>query len=425
LIVSDNVITIKAPNPNGIFYGVESLYQLLPPEALGKSLTEGVNWSVPCVLIEDKPRFPWRGMHLDVGRHFFSIDFIKKYIDLLASYKMNIFHWHLTEDQGWRIEIKKYPKLTNIGSQRKETTGDSTPYGGYYTQQQIREVVKYAKEKFVTIVPEIEMPGHSLAALTAYPELSCTGGPFEVGTTWGVFEDVYCAGNNKTFEFLKDVLAEVIGLFPGKYIHIGGDECPKTRWKNCPKCQRRIKVNKLKNEEELQSYFIRKIDKFLTSKGKKLIGWDEILEGGLSPGATVMSWRGTEGGIAAANAGHDVVMNPTSHCYFDYYQGSPEREPKAIGGFLPLDTVYAFEPVPPNLTAKRIKYILGAQGNVWTEYIADENQAEYMVLPRMLAMSEVTWSDKDSRNFEDFTNRLRSHYARFDIRGYNYRKPAD
>jgi len=423
ILVAENKVTIKAFSHNGIFYGVQSLYQLFPPEIDENKQVAGVVWSLPFVTIEDKPRFSWRGMHLDVGRHFFPVDFIKKYIDLLASYKMNTFHWHLTEDQGWRIEIKKYPRLTEIGSNRKETAGDSTPHGGYYTQEQIREVVKYAKEKFVTIVPEIEMPGHSLAALTAYPELSCTGGPFEVGTRWGVFEDVYCAGNEKTFTFLKDVLGEILALFPGKYIHIGGDECPKTRWKNCPKCQRRMKVNHLKNEQELQSYFIRKIDKFLRSKGRRLVGWDEILEGGLTSGATVMSWRGTEGGIAAAKASHDVVMTPTSHCYFDYYQGSAESEPKAIGGYLPLDTVYAYEPVPPELPARRVKYILGAQGNVWTEYMPNEKHVEYMVLPRLLAMSEVVWSEKRYRNFEDFTKRLETHYDRLAKRGYNYRRP--
>jgi hexosaminidase len=425
LLVSEKMITIKAASAKGIFYGVQSLYQLFPPEVYDNKPVAGIDWSVPCVTIEDKPRFLWRGMHLDVCRHFFPVDFIKKYIDLLASYKINTFHWHLTEDQGWRIEIKKYPRLTEIGSMRKETTGDSTPHGGFYTQEQIREVVKYAKEKFVTIVPEIEMPGHSLAALAAYPELSCTGGPFEVGTKWGVFDDVYCAGNEKTFTFLKDVLSEILELFPGKYIHIGGDECPKTRWKNCPKCQWRMKVNHLKNEHELQSYFVWKIEKFLRSKRRRLVGWDEILEGGLTRGATVMSWRGTEGGIAAAKAGHDVIMTPNSHCYFDYYQGSEDKEPKAIGGFLPLDTVYAYEPVPPKLSAKRSKYILGAQGNVWTEYMPNEKHVEYMVLPRLLAMSEVVWSDKRSRNFDDFNTRLETHYSRLALRGYNYRKPVD
>ena len=422
LSVSEKKIKIKAYAGNGIFYGIQSLLQLLPPEIESKELITNIDMTLPCVTIEDLPRFTWRGMHLDVGRHFFPVDFIKKYIDLLASYKMNTFHWHLTDDQGWRIEIKKYPLLTSIGSFRKETTGDSTPYGSFYTQEQIREIVKYANKKYVTIVPEIEMPGHSLAALTAYPDLSCTGGPFEVGTTWGVFEDVYCAGKEKTFSFLKDVLKEVISLFPGKYIHIGGDECPKTRWKNCPECQNRMKVNHLNDENELQSYFIHKIDKFLQSRGKRLVGWDEILEGGLTGGATVMSWRGTEGGIAAAKAGHDVIMTPTSHCYFDYYQGPPDSEPKAIGGFLPLDTVYAFDPVPQDIPPKRKKHVLGAQGNVWTEYMPYEKHVEYMVLPRLLAMSEVLWTPKHNKDFLDFKSRLNSHYKRLSLRNYNFRK---
>ena len=422
LKVTEQSIILTASSPNGIFYGIQTLYQLLPPEIEKNSHVSDVKWLIPCVIIEDKPRFQWRGMHLDVGRHFAPTEFIKKYIDLLASYKMNTFHWHLTEDQGWRIEIKKYPKLTEIGSKRKETMGDSTPYGGFYTQEEIREIVKYAEERFINIVPEIEMPGHSLAALTAYPELSCTGGPFEVGTTWGVFEDVYCAGNENTFKFLKDVLTEVINLFPGKFIHIGGDECPKERWKQCQKCQARIKKNKLGNEHRLQSYFIQRIERFLRSKGKRLVGWDEILEGGLAPGATVMSWRGTEGGIAAAKANHDVVMTPTSYCYFDYYQANPDSEPKAIGGFLPLEKVYSFEPIPSELTKKQAKHILGAQGNVWTEYMPDTKHIEYMVLPRMLAMSEVIWSDKSQRNLEDFLKRLESHYIRLEYRGYNYRK---
>ncbi len=421
LRVTEKSVTIKSSSPAGIFYGVHSLYQLLPPEVEKNEQVTGVKWSIPCVTIEDKPRFTWRGMHLDVGRHFAPVKFVKKYIDLLSSYKMNTFHWHLTEDQGWRIEIKKYPKLTEIGSKRKETMGDSTPYGGFYTQEEIKEVVNYAKERFITIVPEIEMPGHALAALTAYPEFSCTGGPFEVGTTWGVFEDVYCAGNEKTFEFLKDVLSEVIPLFPGKFFHIGGDECPKERWKNCPKCQARIKKNKLGNEHRLQSYFVQRIERFLRSKGKRLVGWDEILEGGLAPGATVMSWRGTEGGIAAAKAKHDVVMTPTSHCYFDYYQSKPDSEPKAIGGFLSIEKVYSFEPVPAELKPKQAKHILGAQGNVWTEYMPNTNHVEYMVLPRLLAMSEVVWSVKKQKNFEDFSKRLNEHYKRFTYRGYNFR----
>lgn len=423
LTVTEKYVTIKSSSSAGIFYGVQSLYQLLPPEIEKNEQVTGVSWSIPCVTIEDKPRFTWRGMHLDVGRHFAPVSFIKKYIDLLAYYKMNTFHWHLTEDQGWRIEIKKYPKLTEIGSMRKETMGDSTPYGGYYKQEEIKEVVKYAKEHFINIVPEIEMPGHSLSALTAYPELSCTGGPFEVGTTWGVFEDVYCAGNEQTFKFLKDVLTEVISLFPSKFIHIGGDECPKERWKKCQKCQARIKKNKLGNENRLQSYFIQRIERFLRSRGKRLVGWDEILEGGLPSGATVMSWRGTEGGIAAAKANHDVIMTPTSYCYFDYYQGSPDSEPKAIGGFLPLEKVYSFEPVPNELTKKQAKHILGAQGNVWTEYMPSTKHVEYMVLPRLLAMSEVVWSEKAQRNLDNFLKRLESHYTRLEYRGYNFRKP--
>jgi hexosaminidase len=421
LLVKDKSISIKSATPAGIFYGIQSLYQLLPPEIEKNEKIAGVNWSIPCVTIEDKPRFIWRGMHLDVCRHFAPVEFVKKYIDLLASYKMNTFHWHLTEDQGWRIEIKKYPKLTEIGSKRKETMGDSTPHGGFYTQDEIKEVVKYAHEHFVTIVPEIEMPGHALAALAAYPELSCTGAPVEVETTWGVFEDVYCAGNENTFKFLKNVLSEVIPLFPGKFFHIGGDECPKERWKKCPKCQARIKKNKLGNEHRLQSYFVQRIEKFLRSKGKRLVGWDEILEGGLAPGATVMSWRGTEGGIAAAKANHDVVMSPTSHCYFDYYQANPDSEPKAIGGFLPIEKVYGFEPMPSILKPKQAKHILGAQGNVWTEYMPNTKHVEYMVLPRMLAMSEVVWSEKSSRDFSDFTKRLQPQYQRLTYRGYNFR----
>lgn len=410
-------VTIRSAGPAGLFYGVQSLLQLLPsvaPKGGGPCM-------IPSVTIEDRPRYSWRGMHLDVGRHFAPVDFVKKYIDLLASYKMNTFHWHLTEDQGWRIEIKKYPRLTEIGSRRAETNGDGVPHGGYYTQDEVKEVVKYAGERFVTVVPEIEMPGHSLAALAAYPELSCTGGPFNVGSSWGVFEDVYCAGDEKTFIFLKDVLNEVIPLFPGRYFHIGGDESPKARWKACPKCQSRIKRNKLGNSKRLQSYFVRRIERFLRSKGKRAVGWDEILEGGLAPGATVMSWRGTKGGIAAAKANHDVVMSPTSFCYFDYYQADPEGEPKAIGGFLPLEKVYEFEPTPRGLKPKQAKRILGAQGNVWTEYMPNTGHVEYMVLPRMLAMSEVVWSDRSRRDLADFKSRLAAHYPRLAESGYNFR----
>ncbi|MFH0991405.1 MAG: family 20 glycosylhydrolase [bacterium] len=422
LIVDTKGVQINAATPQGIFYGVQTLFQLLPAASEKRELVPGITWALPQVEIEDAPRFSWRGMHLDVGRHFMPKEFIKKYIDVLALYKINIFHWHLTEDQGWRIEIKKYPKLTSVGGWRMETMQDNKPHGGFYTQDDIREVVSYAAQRFITIVPEIEMPGHSVAALAAYPELSCSGGPFKVGTEWGVMNDVYCAGKEKTFQFLEDVLAEAIDLFPGPFFHIGGDECPKVRWTNCVHCQKRIKDEGLKDEHELQSYFIKRIEKFLTAKGKRLIGWDEILEGGLAPNATVMSWRGMKGGIDAAKSGHDVVMSPTSHCYFDFYQGTVS-EPPAIGGFLPIDTVYAYEPIPSELNAEEAKHVLGAQGNVWTEYIPTTEQAEYMLVPRVCALSEVVWSPRSKRNFADFMQRLEGHYDRLKARGINFRIP--
>jgi hexosaminidase len=422
LTVTLKGIRISANGAAGAFYAMQTLFQLLPPEFEYGAPVYGVAWEVPCVKIQDVPRFTWRGMHLDVGRHFFGKKFVEEYIDLISRYKFNVFHWHLTEDQGWRIEIRKYPKLTSVGSWRKETLGDGQPHGGFYTQDEIREVVAYARQRFVTIVPEIEMPGHSTAAIAAYPELSCTGGPFEVQTKWRVFEDVYCAGNDRTFEFLQDVLTEVMDLFPGQFIHIGGDECPKTRWKVCPRCQARIKAEGLAGEHELQSYFIRRIEKFLDAHGKRLVGWDEILEGGLAPNATVMSWRGTDGGIAAASAGHDVVMTPTSNCYFDYYQGLT-GEPGAIGNYLPLDRVYSYEPVPPGLTPDRARHILGAQGNVWTEYIPDARQAEYMTFPRACAMSEVVWSAPGRKDFRDFSARMAGQYERLVARGVNVRIP--
>ncbi len=374
LVIRKNYIKISAPKEAGLFYGIQSLIQLVE-----KAETN----TLKCMEITDVPEFDWRGMHLDVCRHFFPVKFVKKYIDLLAMHKMNTFHWHLTEDQGWRIEIKEYPKLTEIGSVRSETMVgknwdqfDGKIHKGYYTQEEIKEVVEYAKERFITIVPEIEMPGHSLAALAAYPEYGCTGGPYEVAKTWGVFEDVYCAGKDSTFIFLENVLSEVMELFPGKYIHVGGDECPKTRWKDCPDCQRRIKEEGLKNEEELQSYFIRRIEKFLLKNNRKLIGWDEILEGGLAPEATVMSWRGEKGGIKAAQKSHDVVMCPNDICYFDHYQGDPESEPLAIGGLTTLKDVYQYQPVPEGLEESRKHHILGAQGNLWTEYITTAEKLE-------------------------------------------------
>ena len=423
LKATKKLVRIEAARPAGAFYGVQTLYQLMPTEVEKSVRAENVVWSVPCARIDDKPRFSWRGMHLDVGRHFFTKDSVKRYIDLIASYKMNMFHWHLTEDQGWRIEIKKYPRLTTVGAWRKETMDDHVPYGGFYTQDDVREIVEYARLHFITVVPEVEMPGHSQAALAAYPELSCSGGPFKAATEWGVFNDVYCAGNEKTFQFLEEVIDEVSALFPGPFFHIGGDECPKLRWSNCKRCQDRIAALGLKNEQELQSYFIKRVEKLLNARGKRLVGWDEILEGGLAPNATVMSWRGIQGGIEAAKSGHDVVMTPTSHCYFDYYQGVA-GEPNAIGGFLPIDTVYSYEPVPPDLSPEETKHVLGAQGNVWTEWMPDYRQVEYMAATRMMALSEVVWSDKSLRNFKDFMQRMTPHYQRLAIRDINFRVPT-
>lgn len=422
LLVSRHEILITAGTPAGAFYALQTLFQLLPAEFEYDAPVYGVTWDVPCVEIRDAPRFSWRGMHLDVGRHFFGKKFVEEYIDLISRYKFNVFHWHLTEDQGWRIEIRKYPKLTSIGSWRKETLGDGQPHGGFYTQDEIREVVAYAQERFVTIVPEIEMPGHSTAAIAAYPELSCTGGPFEVQTKWRVFEDVYCAGNDRTYEFLEDVLTEVMELFPGPFIHIGGDECPKTRWKACPRCQARMKAEGLASEHELQSYFVRRIEKFLNAHGKRLVGWDEILEGGLAPNATVMSWRGIAGGIAAASSGHDVIMTPTSNCYFDYFQGLT-GEPDPTGSYLPLQRAYEYEPVPPVLSPDQAGHILGAQGNVWTEWIPDGRKAEYMAFPRACAMSEVVWSPARKKDFRDFSARMAAQYDRLVARGINVRIP--
>ncbi|MCB0609026.1 MAG: beta-N-acetylhexosaminidase [Lewinella sp.] len=433
LTVSPGLITIKAGRANGAFYAVQTLRQLLPPQAERDTLQSGVEWTIPAVEITDEPRFAYRGLHLDVGRHFFPVEAVKKYIDVMAMHKMNRFHWHLTEDQGWRIEIRQYPKLAEVAAWRKETLighygdkperYDGQRYGGYYTQDEVREVVRYAADRFIEIVPEIEMPGHALAALAAYPELSCTGGPFEVGTRWGVYEDVFCP-KEETFTFLENVLSEVVDLFPGEYVHIGGDECPKTRWKASSFCQDLIKREGLKDEHELQSYFIRRIERFLNSKGKRIIGWDEILEGGLAPNATVMSWRGMEGGIAAAKQEHDVIMTPTTYVYLDYYQSKDEGEPLAIGGYLPLDSVYRFEPMPDVLTAEEAKHILGGQANVWTEYIDTPEKLEYMAFPRALAVAEVVWSPKAKRNYPDFVQRLKHHAPRLEAAGVNFARHA-
>jgi len=427
LNVTYDKIEISGKNPKGVFYGIQSLRMLMPPKAEKEAVSD---LSIPAVAIEDAPRYPYRGMHLDVGRHMFPVDFIKKYIDLLAMHKMNRFHWHLTEDQGWRIEIKKYPKLTEVGSVRKETMvkknfdpykGDGEEYGGYYTQEEVKDIVAYAQKKHIVIIPEIEMPGHALAALAAYPELGNGTGPYEVATTWGVFDQIY-APKEKTFEFLEDVLSEVMDLFPSEYIHIGGDEAPKTEWKNSAQAQKVIKREGLENEHELQSYFIQRMEKFLNKNGRQIIGWDEILEGGLAPNATVMSWRGSQGGIDAAKQGHDVIMTPNTHLYFDYYQSKEEGEPFGIGGFIPVEKVYSLNPTPKELNAEEAKHILGAQGNIWTEYMKTTEHVEYMALPRMSALAEVDWTPQDKRDWENFKLRLEQLRKRYDALGYNYAK---
>ncbi len=433
LTMNQNQIVFIAEGNAGLFYGLETLIQLMPLEK-----TKEIK--ISCAEIKDSPRYTWRGMHLDCSRHFFSKEEVKKYIDYLAMYKFNVFHWHLVDDQGWRIEINKYPLLTKMGSLRKETIigkpawdkdgkpskddkYDGTLYGGFYTQNDIKEIVAYAQVRHITVVPEIEMPGHSLAALAAYPQYSCTGGPFETYTKWGVSDDVYCAGNDSTFLFLQNILAEVCDLFPGKYIHIGGDECLKERWKACAKCQKRIVDEKLKDENELQSYFITRIEKYLNSKGKQIIGWDEILDGGLAPNAAVMSWRGISGGIAAAKQKHNVVMTPGKPCYFDHYQAKDKtKEPLAIGGYNPLDSVYGYNPTPKGLTEEESKFIMGAQGNVWTEYITDFSKVEYMSMPRMAALSEALWTPIDKKNYKDFVSRLKLHSKALDKMNVNYAK---
>lgn len=424
LFVTNKDIVVQASKANGIFYGIQTIYQLLPTEVSG-------SWvSIPAVSIFDQPRFGWRGLMLDVGRYFYSVEYVKKFIDYLSMHKLNVFHWHLTEDHGWRIAIKKYPRLTEVGAWRSGTNFqpgnniDHNPHGGFYTQEEIREVVAYAKDRYVTVVPEIELPGHSLAALTAYPDLSCTGGPFQIPEKWGIQEDIYCAGKEEVFVFLENVLAEVIELFPSEIIHIGGDEAPKKRWSACPHCQKRIKEEGLKDEHELQSYFITRIERFLNSKGRKIIGWDEILEGGLAPNAAVMSWRGTKGGIAAAKMGHPVVMTPTSHMYFDYFQGEPYLEPFAIWGHVPLRKVYGYEPVPEELTTEEQKYVLGVQGNLWSEFIHSSDKNEYMTYPRGAALAEIAWSNPERKNWEDFKRRMEEQYRRYEQKGINYSRSA-
>ncbi|WP_040279963.1 beta-N-acetylhexosaminidase [Psychroserpens damuponensis] len=427
-IQPDNII-ISAKTDQGAFYAVQTLRQLLPAEFENGSISAENNFSIPCITIIDAPQFKYRGMHLDVARHTFSVEFIKQYIDAIAMLKMNTFHWHLTDDQGWRIEIKKYPKLQEIAAYRNETLighysdqphqFDGKRYGEFYTQEQVKAIVAYAKSQHITIIPEIEMPGHAQAAISAYPNLGCTGKQIDVAQKWGVFDHIYCS-KDETFEFLEDVLDEVVALFPSEYIHIGGDEAPKTNWKTCEQCQNRIKTEGLKDEHELQNYFITRIEKYLNLKGKQIIGWDEILEGGLAPNATVMSWRGTKGAVEAAQQKHHVIMTPTSHCYFDYYQSTNTNEPTAIGGFLPLEKVYDFKPIPSGLTTEEQQYILGAQGNLWTEYIPTEDQVEYMIFPRILAMSEVVWSKNENKNYSNFVKRVEHFNTRLDVLDINY-----
>ena len=422
LTITQNMVSISAPTSEGIFQGIQTLLQLI-------NFKKSKAVHIPCLEISDKPRYSWRGMHLDVSRHFFPKEFIKKYIDCISMYKMNVFHWHLTDDQGWRIEIKQYPKLTEIGAWRKgsmvgaysDNKFDTLTYGGFYSQNDIREIVQYATQRHVTIVPEIEMPGHSLAALAAYPEYSCSGKPVNVGVSWGVENNVYCP-SDETFKFLENVLSEVMALFPSKYIHIGGDEVPKEEWKNSELCKEVMKRENLKDEHELQSYFIRRIEKFLNANGRQIIGWDEILEGGLAPNAAVMSWRGIDGGIAAAKQKHNVVMTPGGYCYFDHYQGNPQNEPLAIGGYTTVEKTYSYEPTPDTLSVDEQKYILGAQGNVWTEYIPTSEHVEYMAMPRMTALSEVLWSSKSQRNYQDFVKRLTQHFSLLDSLHINYAK---
>lgn len=415
LEVRPDRVTLKASATPGLFYGIQTLRQLLPPSILRRSKVEGADWSIPCVTIEDHPRFVWRGGMIDSSRHFMPKDGILKFIDMLALHKMNTLHWHLTDDNGWRLEIKKYPKLTSVGAWRPESLPDYDPPksplhapGGFYTQEDIREIVAYANERFVTVVPEIEVPGHSQAAIASYPEI-------------GTGKSNVLNAEESTVQFYKDVLDEVMALFPGKFIHIGGDEVDKSPWHNDPRSQELIKERGLKDEEELQSWMIRQMDAYISSKGRRLIGWDEILEGGLASGAAVMSWRSTEGGVTAAKSGHDAVMAPTSNTYLDYYQGDPGMEPRAIGGFVPLETAYALEPVAEGLTPEEAKHILGCQGQLWAEYIPNIKHLEYMAWPRLAAIGEVGWSPKEGKDYKDFEARVAVDLQRLTAADVNFR----
>ncbi len=440
LKISRKAVRVRASSLRGVNYAVQTLKQMLPAEIYGEVQAEGKKWALQCAEINDAPRFGYRGMHLDVSRHFFDMDMVKKYLDIMEVHKLNKLHWHLTDDQGWRVEIKKYPELTSVGSIRKETvvghihnskTYDGTPYGEgcWFSQDQIREIIAYAASKGIDIIPEIDLPGHMLAALAAYPELGCTGGPYEVWGRWGISDEVLCAGNEKTMVFLENVLEEIAGLFPYEYIHIGGDECPKVCWEKCPKCQAKIRELGLKDTEEfkaehfLQSYVMERMTRFLQSKGKKIIGWDEILEGQVAENATVMSWRGTEGGLKAARMGHDAIMTPNTFFYLDYYQSlDKENEPLAIGGHLPVDKCYSYEPYTEDMTDEEKAHILGVQANLWTEYIATNEHLEYMLLPRMTALSEVQWCQPENKSWERFVDSAEKFCSIYDIMGYNYGK---
>ena len=432
LTAESDKVNITGNSYGGVIAGIESLRQLFPPQIESKEIVKGTDWAIPAVNIQDAPRFEWRGIMLDVSRHFYTIDEVKELLDVMALYKMNKFHWHLTDDQGWRIEIKKYPKLTTVGGYRKKTIvgymwdnpteWDTKRYGGFYTQEDIKEVVAYAKKRFVEIIPEIEMPGHSVAALTAYPEYSCTGGPFEVEGRWGVFNDIYCT-KESTFTFMQDILDEVVELFPSSYIHLGGDEAPRIRWKNCVHCQERMKQEHLTKEAELQTYFINRIENYLNTKGKKIIGWDEILEGGILQRATVMSWRGEKGGIHAAKAGYDVIMSPNIYMYFNCLQSKVNE--KKIGNpnrVITLEKVYNYHPVPEVLSADEAKHIKGVQANLWTEYMSALDEMEYMLYPRVAALSEVAWSKKENKDYGRFCTRLESIRRHYDVLGVNYCK---
>lgn len=421
LTVTSDVVTVTGKSAQGVFYGMQTFLQLLPAEIESPEVVDDIEWEAPAVTVRDYPRFPYRGMMLDVARHYNDVEFIKKQIEVLAMFKINRFHWHLTDDQLWTIEINRYPELVSVGSVRHDQ--DGSVHSGHFTQAQVKEIVAYANERFVDVIPEIELPGHALAALSAYPQYSCTGGPFKHRQVWGVEPDVFCAGNDATFEFLENILDEVIPLFTSKYVHIGGDECPKSRWEKCPKCRARMRTEGLKSTAELQSYFVRRIEKHINSLGKQIIGWDEILEGGIDPSATIMSWQGLEGGIQGARAGHDVIMSPSPWLYLDKYQGAPEVEPMSIGGYLTLEKTYSFDPMPKELTPEEGKHIIGLQGNIWTEYMYEPGAPEYFIYPRILAVAETGWSPASRKDYSDFERRVDNAYVRLDCHDINYHVP--